>query len=59
MGAGLRIKPLMNELLAIMANLMRNDAKGPAELGYRAMVRLAHAVPDEAFELLLGSRAES
>ena len=58
-GAGLRIKPLMNELLAIMANLMRNDAKGPAELGYRAMVRLAHAVPDEAFELLLGSRAES
>ncbi len=55
-GAGLRIKPLMNELLAIMANLMRNDAQGPAELGYRAMVRLAHAVPDEAYELLLGSR---
>lgn len=54
-GAGLRIKPLMNELLAIMANLMSNDQRGPAELGYRAMVRLAHAVPEEAYQLLLGS----
>jgi geranylgeranyl reductase family protein len=54
-GAGLRIKPLMNELLAVMANLMSNDDKGPAELGYRAMVRLANAVPEEAFRLLLGT----
>jgi geranylgeranyl reductase family protein len=54
-GAGLRIKPLMNELLAVMANLMSNDNRGPAEVGYRAMVRLAHAVPEEAFNLLLGN----
>jgi menaquinone-9 beta-reductase len=56
-GAGLRIQPLMNELLPIMANLMSNDDRGPAEVAYRAMVRLAHAVPDEAFHLLLGPRA--
>ena len=54
-GAGLRIEPLMNELLAIMANLMSNDHKGPAEVAYRAMVRLAHAVPEEAYRFLLGS----
>ncbi len=54
-GAGLRIKPLMNELLAVMANLMSNDTKGPAEVGYRAMVRLAHAVPEEAYRMLLGT----
>jgi menaquinone-9 beta-reductase len=54
-GAGLRIRPLMKELLAIMANLMSNDDKGPAEVGYRAMVRLAHAVPEQAYRLLLGN----
>ena len=54
-GAGLRIKPLMVELLAIMANLMDNSHRGPAEVGYRAMVRLAHVVPDEALNMLLGS----
>ncbi len=54
-GAGLRIKPLMDELLAIMANLMSNDNRGPAEVGYRAMVRLAHAVPEEAYRMLLGT----
>jgi hypothetical protein len=32
-GLGLRVPPLMRELLAIMANLMSNDAKGPAEIG--------------------------
>jgi flavin-dependent dehydrogenase len=54
-GAGLRIKPLMNELLTVMANLMSNDNKGPAEVGYRALVRLANAVPEEAYRLLLGT----
>jgi flavin-dependent dehydrogenase len=53
-GLGLRIEPLMKELLAIMANLMSNDQRGPAEIGYRAMVRLADAIPERAFELLLG-----
>ena len=31
-----RVEPLMNELLAIMANLTRHGKKGPAEVGYRA-----------------------
>jgi geranylgeranyl reductase family protein len=57
-GAGLRIKPLMTELLAIMANLMSNDNQGPAEVGYRAVVRLAHVVPDEALRLLLGKGSD-
>jgi geranylgeranyl reductase family protein len=56
-GAGLRIAPLMNELLAIMANLMSNDNKGPAEVGYRAMVRLANAVPEQAYRMLLGTNS--
>ena len=55
-GAGMRIAPLMNELLAIMANLMTNDTQGPAEVGYRAMVRLAHAVPEAAYAKLLGNQ---
>lgn len=53
-GLGLRIEPLMKELLAIMANLMSNDQKGPAEIGYRALVRLADVIPERAYELLLG-----
>ncbi|MDE3007501.1 MAG: geranylgeranyl reductase family protein [Acidobacteriota bacterium] len=53
-GAGLRIAPLMNELLAVMANLMRNDQRGPAEVGYRALVRLTKVLPDQVFDLLLG-----
>ena len=44
----------MKELLAIMANLMSNDQRGPAEVGYRAMVRLADAIPERAYALLLG-----
>ena len=53
-GVGMRIEPLMRELLNIMANLMRNDARGPAELGYRALVRLADVIPERAYALLLG-----
>jgi len=34
---GMRSELLMKQLLRIMANLMRPDAVGPAELGYRAM----------------------
>jgi flavin-dependent dehydrogenase len=51
-GGGMRVRPLMEELLAIMANLMRNDKKGPAELGYRAMTRLAGVIPDQAWDLI-------
>jgi len=53
-GVGLRIGPLMNELLAIMANLMRHDKRGPAEIGYRALLRLSDVIPEQAYALLLG-----
>jgi geranylgeranyl reductase family protein len=53
-GLGMRVEPLMKELLSIMANLMRNDKNGPAELGYRALSRLADAIPERAYQLLLG-----
>ena len=45
----------MRELLDVMANLMRNDTRGPSELGYRALVRLADALPEKAYQLLLGT----
>jgi menaquinone-9 beta-reductase len=53
---GLRVEPLMRELMAIMANLMTNDARGPAELGYRAMLRLADVIPERAWSMLLGDQ---
>jgi flavin-dependent dehydrogenase len=56
LSVGLRIEPLMRELLTIMANLMRNDKKGPAEVGYRALSRLADVVPERAYAMLLGER---
>ena len=56
-GLGMRVEPLMKELLSIMANLMRNDKNGPAELGYRALLRLADAIPEQAYQLLLGDSA--
>ena len=55
-GLGLRVEPLMRELLAMMANLMSNDAKGPAALGYRALVRLTDVIPERAYALLLGNQ---
>jgi hypothetical protein len=36
----------MNQLLRIMANLMRPDAAGPAEIGYRAMEFVSRFLPD-------------
>jgi geranylgeranyl reductase family protein len=56
-GGGMRIRPVMEELLAVMANLMRNDKKGPAEIGYRAMTRLASAIPDQAWDFIFNDRA--
>lgn len=56
-GVGMRVEPLMKELLSVMANLMRNDKNGPAELGYRALLRLAHVIPEQAFQMLLGDKA--
>jgi geranylgeranyl reductase family protein len=43
---GMRSEVLMNQLLRIMANLMRPDASGPAELGYRAMEFVSRVLPD-------------
>ncbi len=45
-GVGMRSELLMNQLLRIMANLMRPDASGPAELGYRAMELVSRFLPD-------------
>ncbi len=45
-GLGMRSELLMNTLLRIMANLMRPDAAGPAELGYRAMELVSRLIPD-------------
>jgi len=45
---GMRSELVMNQLLRIMANLMRPDATGPAELGYRAMELVARMLPDES-----------
>ncbi len=42
-----------------MANLMSNDAKGPAEVGYRAMSRLANAIPAQAWEMVFGDGAKA
>jgi flavin-dependent dehydrogenase len=41
---GMRSELLMNQLLRIMSNLMRPDAAGPAELGFRAMELAARLV---------------
>jgi menaquinone-9 beta-reductase len=53
-GLGLRVEPLMRELLKIMANLMSADRRGVGEVGYRAMARLAEVIPERAYALLLG-----
>ncbi len=38
-----------------MANLMRNDKNGPAEIGYRALLRLADVIPERAYDMFLNS----
>ncbi|HSZ37473.1 MAG TPA: geranylgeranyl reductase family protein [Acidimicrobiales bacterium] len=43
---GMRSDFLMNQLLRIMANLMRPDATGPAEIGYRALELISRLLPD-------------
>jgi geranylgeranyl reductase family protein len=43
---GMRSDLLMNQLLRIMANLMRPDAPGPAEIGYRALELISRFLPD-------------
>jgi len=50
-GVGMRSEFLMSQLLRIMANLMRPDAVGPAELGFRAMELISRLLPDQGPEL--------
>lgn len=45
---GLRVEPLMRELLKVMANLMSNDRRGPAELGFTALSRIVDVIPEPA-----------
>ena len=54
-GVGMRSEWLMSKLLAIMANLLRPDSLGSAELGYRAINAVARSIPDSALESLLAS----
>ncbi|MGA7835876.1 MAG: geranylgeranyl reductase family protein [Acidimicrobiales bacterium] len=58
-GLGLRVAPVMRELLKIMANLMSNDEPGLGERGYRAVTKLATAIPEPAWALLFGDSFEA
>jgi hypothetical protein len=48
----------MAQLLRIMANLMRPDTLGPAEVGFKAMTALAGCPPDRRRSWLTCSAAE-
>ncbi|MEY3690373.1 MAG: hypothetical protein RJB57_28 [Actinomycetota bacterium] len=43
---GMQSRTLMEWVLRIMANLLREDEKGPAEVAYRAAAQIARAVPN-------------
>ena len=43
---GMHSELLMSQLLRIMANLMRPDTAGAAELGYRALELISRMLPD-------------
>ena len=45
---GLRSRPLMEWVLRIMANLLRPDELGPAEVAYKAAAALARVVPERS-----------
>ncbi len=45
---GMRSQSLMEWVLRIMANLLRDDEIGPAEAAYRSVARIARMVPDSA-----------
>jgi geranylgeranyl reductase family protein len=49
-GLGMRSEFLMSQLLRIMANLMRPDSAGPAEIGFRAMELVSRLLPDQPSE---------
>jgi len=43
---GMRSRSLMEWVLRIMANLLRDDELGPAEAAYRSVARIARVVPE-------------
>jgi geranylgeranyl reductase family protein len=45
---GMQSKTLMEWVLRIMANLLREDELGPAEAAYRAVAQLARVIPEPA-----------
>ena len=45
---GMQSRSLMEWVLRIMANLLREDELGPAEAAYRAVARIARIVPERA-----------
>lgn len=45
---GMRSQSLMEWVLRIMANLLREDELGPAEAAYRSVARIARLVPEPA-----------
>ncbi|MDQ6615463.1 MAG: geranylgeranyl reductase family protein [Actinomycetota bacterium] len=45
---GMRSRTLMEWILRIMSNLLRDDELGPAEAAYRAVAAIARVVPDAA-----------
>ena len=55
-GAGMRSEWFMAQLLRIMANLMRPDTVGVAEVWFRLMNGLADVLPENTFADLLGGR---
>jgi hypothetical protein len=45
---GMHSRTLMEWVLRIMANLLRDDELGPAEAAYRAVAQLARVIPEPA-----------
>jgi hypothetical protein len=45
---GMRSQSLMEWVLRIMANLLRDDELGPAEAAYRSVARIARLAPSPA-----------
>ena len=43
---GMHSQSLMEWVLRIMANLLREDELGPAEAAYRSVARIARMVPE-------------
>ncbi len=58
-GLGMRVEPVMREVLVVMANLMSPSGRGAGEAGYRALARLSEIVPERALSRLLGSSGQN